>query len=170
MMFLSSAENKLMWLMGRTPTQILERRRESFSEEIFRLQKSAAMRTRTCKTEDDVFFDRLVRRGEAMQVARCNIDDDILRILNTFPIDTPCTTKVIANRIGMHIETIERVLIEESRAEHRDDSDSSKRIFEWNSNELSLYSHTCYIVKTICQPNWRFVDSGKYLERYEKEN
>ena len=154
-----------MRLVGRTPTQILERRHASLTEELLRLRKIAARRNRTCKTGDDVFFDRLVKRGKAMHVARRTIDDELLHILNTFPIDTPCTIKVVATRIGARAESVERILIEESRTDHRDEVDSDKRVFIFTPKNW----FADYIVKTICQPNWRFVDDGKYVERYEME-
>ena len=171
MVFLSNVEDKLMRLVGRTPVQMLERRWKACYNEVGTVAMRQYSAPVTCKNADDAHFDRYERRINELYQMQQQIDDDLCCALNTFPIDMPCTIETVANRTGIHMKTLNRLLMSEWRSEERAEDTSVTRCHRhFDGGHYAFCPPVVYNIKTIQLPNWRFVNGRRnadYLERYE---
>lgn len=150
---------KILAKIGCTSASTYEREYSLIQRKINRLCKTRNDRKRTCQTEDDAFFDGIQRNIDEHVDRLSETHNNLLAILNTFPIDTPCTIDVIADRVGLQTATAERILMAECVCK-----DGDRPI------ETQVYSTHQGTAVYLVQRNWRYVGEYQhYLERFDGE-
>ena len=143
----------------------------------------------TCKEEDSLFLDTLHGKINAkeMEIVGYNkklhdLSPLFLDLLNTFPLNRPCTTIIIGKELGLPQKIVECTLFRKSEISYKhlnSDYDDAEEAFLLKDEPIiiestiiypiiiSIYNTVCYPVCKMIYPNWQFVASKKvtYLER-----
>jgi len=171
---LADVKHKILPATRCTEAQTLEHEYDSVCKKIVAEYECRNSRLLTCKTEDDTHFDNCTEQINALYVLQSRIDDTIVCMINTFPIDTPCTAEVVSARTGVRMETLNRVMMSRWTSDELETNIDNVRctIYDIIYPYYSHHKYIIYNIDTMKLPNWKFVlddrrCDSEYIERIE---